>query len=463
LVGLVGHGGAQLLRLISNLVLARLLFPEAFGIMAIVYLVIFATEQTANFGIQPAILRSAGAEEPGFLDTAWTIQLLRGVALWLVCVALAPFVSAFYRKPELTAILPVASFACVLMGVTSTKLILLTRRLDLTRRVAIELAGQGVALLTMIAIAYHRPSVWALVIGGLTNQGTIALLSHLAIPGPRHRFAWDRDAARSIASIGKWVVASSGLSFVLGQLDIALLGRLVSPTVLGVYSMGLIIPNLLRDVSFRLSNQVLAPAIAESAREGDVTLQRRYSAARRLTLPATLLMALAAAMLAPAFFGFLYDERYRDAAWITQLGLLRFWFAYLQVSACLTLLSMGRAQTWVVSNLVGIAGVAAGCLLGFALAGLPGLIVGSALGMAASFVVPALELARLGVATPRLEAGFTVLGVCLAALALGAGRLSASVFPIGDPSLHTLGAGLVTIAPLAFWLARRGVREFRIS
>jgi O-antigen/teichoic acid export membrane protein len=463
LVGLAGQAGAQLLRLVGNLVLARLLFPEAFGLMAIVYLVIFAMEQIANLGISPAILRMERAEAAAFLDTAWTIQVVRGLALWLVGVALAPLVAGFYREPELAAILPVASFASVLIGVTSTKLIVLTRRLDLMRRVAIELSGQGVALVAMIAIAWRHRSVWALVLGGLANQATIALLSHLAIPGARNRLAWDREAARSMASIGKWVFASSGLSFVLGQLDIALLGRLVSPGVLGVYSMGAIIPNLLRDVLFRLSNSVLAPAIAESSRESPSALRARYLAARRVTLPAALVMALAAAVLAPAFFGYLYDERYVDAGWITQLALLRFWFAHLQVTSCLTLLSMGDARPWVVSNLVGIAGVGVGCLLGFELAGLPGLLLGVALGTAASFVVPALQLHRLGVASPLLEVEFTALGAGLAALALGAAWFSGAVVPIADPKLRTLVVGLIAIAPLALWVTGRVASELRFS
>jgi O-antigen/teichoic acid export membrane protein len=463
LVGLLGQGAAQLLRLVGNLVLARLLFPEAFGVMAIVYMVVFAVDQFANVGIQPAILRSEGGEDPTFLDTAWTIQLIRGVALWLVVAAVAPFVADFYREPQLAAILPVAAFASVLMGLGSTRLFLLTRRLELARRVAIEIGGQAVALVVMIAIAWVHRSVWALVIGGLANQAAIALLSHLAIPGPRHRLAWDRDAARAIGSLGKWVIASSGLSFVLSQLDVALLGRLVSPAVLGVYAVGAIIPNLLRDVLFRLSNSVLAPTIAESTRENAVALQRRYAATRRLMLPAALLLGLAAAVVAPAFFGYLYDERYHDAGWITQFALLRFWFAYLQVSACLTLLSMGRARTWVFSNLVGIAGVGAGCLLGFDQAGLPGLQIGTALGMAASFVVPAVVLARIGVAMPWLEVGFTLLGAGLAAVALGAGQLSGELVPIGDPKLRTAVVGLATLTPLALWVARRGVRELRLS
>ena len=200
LLSLGGQAVSQTLRLAGNLVLARLLFPEAFGLMALVYLVIFALEQISNVGIQAAVLRLDRGEEPSFLDTVWTLQVVRGLGLWLIAVALSPLVSGFYGQPELAAILPVASFNAVLLGLASPKLHVLTRRLDLARRVSIELCGQVVALVAMIALAWWQPSVWVLVFGGLANQGTITCLSHLWIPGPRNRFAWDPGAATAAHS-----------------------------------------------------------------------------------------------------------------------------------------------------------------------------------------------------------------------------------------------------------------------
>lgn len=463
LVILAQQAGAQLVRLAGNLVLARLLFPEAFGLMALVYLVIFALEQISNLGVSAAVLRLERGEEPAFLDTIWTLQVVRGLLLWLLAAALAPLMSRFYGQPELAAILPVASFNAVLLGLASPKLHVLTRRLDLTRRVTIEFAGQVVALVTMIAFAWRHPSVWVLVFGGLASQSTVTVLSHVWIPGPRNRFGWDPLTARQIYAFGKWVFASSGVSFLQSQMDLALLGRLVPAAVLGVYSLGSIIPNLLRDILFRLSSSVLAPAIAEASRESLEALSNRYATARRVMLPAGLLLALSAAIVAPAFFRYLYDERYVEASWITQLMLLRFWFAYLQVTGCLTLLASGDGRPWAVSSTVGVLAVSAGCLLGFQVAGLAGALVGVGLGNAAAFAVPALQLWRLGVASPFPELGYTALGGGLAALALGAGSLSGQLLPLADPSLHTLVVGFVVIAPFGLWTARRILRELRLS
>ncbi len=462
-VSLVGQAAAQLLRLAGNLLLARLLFPEAFGLIAIVYLVIFGLEQVSNIGIGAAVMRFDRGEEPAFLDTAWTMQIIRGFALWFVALLLTPIVATFYRLPELMSILPVAALVAIGIGFTSTKLMVLTRRMNLTRLVSIELSGQSAGLVVMVGTAWLHPSVWALVFGGLASQFVVVVLSHVAIPGPRNRLAWSPEDARSIYSIGKWVIASSGVSFLLAQIDIALLGRLIPPAVLGVYAMGSIIPNLLRDVSFRLSTSVLAPIIAESNRQSQTALRERYAAARRLTLPLALLGALGAATVAPAFFELLYDARYHDAGWICQLSLLRFWFAYLQVSGCLTLLSIGDGRTWAVSNVVGLIGSATGCLVGFQMAELPGLLVGMALGTAAGAVVPILELRRRGVASPQPELRYTALGACLAGVVLLAVRFSALWVPIADPALRTLVVSGTALSPFALWAALRILPEIRSS
>ena len=75
---LVGNGASQGLRLASNLILSRLLFPEAFGLMAIVNLVTLGLQMISNVGIRPAIIRHAEGDRRDFLDTAWTIHTHKG-------------------------------------------------------------------------------------------------------------------------------------------------------------------------------------------------------------------------------------------------------------------------------------------------------------------------------------------------------------------------------------------------
>jgi O-antigen/teichoic acid export membrane protein len=462
LLSLGGQIAAQLLRLAGNLVLTRLLLPEAFGLIALAFLVLFVIDQISNLGIPAAIMRLERGEEPEFLDTAWTLQIGRGLGLWAVASALAPAMAHFYDEPQLVSILPVASFAAVLTGLSSTKLLLLTRRLDLGRRVAIEICGQAAAVVAMIALAWWHRSVWALVIGGLANPATVAALSHVWIPGRSDRLRWNAEAARQLVSFGKWVFASSGFSIVQAQMDIAMLGRLLPAATLGVYSLGTMIPNLMRDVLFRLSSSVLAPAFAESSRHSHDAFRTRYVAARRMMLPVALLCALATAVVGPAFFHYLYDERYADAGWITQLVAIRFWFAYLQVAGCLTLLAMGDGRPWAISSATGVVTVAAGCWIGFQQGGLAGAILGVALGNAITVVVPALWLWRLGVASPLAELGYTLLGAALAGLGAALLELPAPTRWIPDPSLRTLVLGGTLLAPFALWAALRIRREIRV-
>ncbi|WP_369385449.1 oligosaccharide flippase family protein [Limimaricola cinnabarinus] len=115
-ITIAGFGMSQVLRLGSNLLLTRLLFPEAFGVMAIVMVVMMGLNMFSDVGITPAIMQSRRGDDPAFLDTAWTIQICRGFGLWLVALALAGPAAVWYDEPMLTQYLSVAAFSLVLNG-----------------------------------------------------------------------------------------------------------------------------------------------------------------------------------------------------------------------------------------------------------------------------------------------------------------------------------------------------------
>src|SRR6056297_1850851 len=86
---IVSFGGQNVLRLGSNLVLTRILFPEAFGLMALVQVFIVGLQMFSDVGIQTSVIRSKRGDDPASLHTAWTFQVLRGVLLWLGCFGIA--------------------------------------------------------------------------------------------------------------------------------------------------------------------------------------------------------------------------------------------------------------------------------------------------------------------------------------------------------------------------------------
>jgi O-antigen/teichoic acid export membrane protein len=458
-VSLAGQVAAQLLRLGGNLVLSRLLFPEAFGLMALVFLVLNGLQLVSDVGINASVIRHERGEDPAFRDTAWTLQILRGIGLWLVGSASAPAIARFYGEPELAALIPAAAAGALLGGLQSIRLLTEMRRVRLGWNVAVELGAQAVGMAAMIAIAWIHPSTWALVAGGLVTAATKSILSHVALPGPREHLRWDAQALREIVSFGRWVLVSTLFTYLALQVDVALLGKLVPVAMLGVYSIGAMVPNVLRDVSGRLLQTVMLPVLSESHRRGRGDLERGFAQIRSLLLPAGLLGALAGAAAAPAFFHGLYEPRYADAAWIAQLAMIRLWFTVLHGSTGLVLLAVGDSRGHALANLARTIAIALGCVLGFRIGELPGLIVGAGVGAAAGYLVLAALVAQYRVSVLAADAAYSGLGLLLGGVI---GVLPRLLSPWVGPSwldAAILLVGLSLLLPLAglAWRTSRGI------
>ena len=192
-ISIFGFGSEQVLRFGANLLLTRLLVPEAFGLMMIVNTVMVALQLFSDLGIRPAIIQNE-RDDPGFLNTAWTMQVWRGVALWIVACATAYPLAWFYDEPMLSLLLPVTGLVAIADGFSSTRLHTLNRNLMLGRLVALRVGSYSVSAVSMIVWAWISPTVWALVAGGVFSAAIKMALSHIALSGPRSRFRWERAA-----------------------------------------------------------------------------------------------------------------------------------------------------------------------------------------------------------------------------------------------------------------------------
>jgi len=147
---MAGYGGIQLIRLLRSLILTRLLFPEAFGVMALVWTLMFALEMFSDLGLPAFVIRDKRGDDPAFLNTVWTLQAIRGVALWVACVLIAHPMALFYQEPMLSKLVPIAGLSAVLSGLNSTALYTLRRRMEFRRLTALELANEIVSFLAVV-------------------------------------------------------------------------------------------------------------------------------------------------------------------------------------------------------------------------------------------------------------------------------------------------------------------------
>src|SRR2546430_654555 len=137
---LVGYGTALVLRLLGNLIISRLLAPEVFGVMAVCNAVHIIIVLVGDIGLRPAVIRSQNGHDPTFLNTAWTVQILRGISIWIMCsvAALALFLlnaygllssTSVYSNEVLPLLISAISFSTIIQSLQSMKVISMARDL----------------------------------------------------------------------------------------------------------------------------------------------------------------------------------------------------------------------------------------------------------------------------------------------------------------------------------------------
>ena len=316
---MVGYGMSQALRLASNLILTRLLFPEAFGLMALVTMVTIGLSLFSDLGIRPAISQSKRGDDPDFLNTAWTFQVIRGFVLFGLTWVLAAPLAAFYNEPLLASYLPVAGLSLVFFGFQPTRVATAQRHLALGRVTALDLASQVIGLSVMITLAWATRSVFALVIGGVFQALVLLALNHLFLPGERNRFRWDMTAVRELFGFGKWIFLSTAFFFFTTQGDKAVLGKFLSLELLGIYNIGYFLASFPIALGIHVAHRMLIPVYRErppgESADNFLKLARmRHVASFGLTS-----MMFVMALAGPWLVEFLYDDRYTLAGGILVL------------------------------------------------------------------------------------------------------------------------------------------------
>lgn len=370
-----GYGVAQVLRLLVNLVLTRLLQPHMFGLMTLVNTFIQGLQGFSDVGIGPAIIQSKRGDEESFLNTAWTVQVLRGFSLGSISALIAWPIAKVYGEPQLMWLIPAAGLAAVIAGFNSTAIFTLNRHLDVARLTIQGLLGQAAGAVVMVVLALHHPSVWALLAGNLAAAVTTLALSHTLLPGPGNRFHWDRTAAREMMSFGRWIFISTVLTFLAIQADRLIFGKLISLADLGIYGVAAMMASLPTQAMLKLGGAIVFPAYSRANAAGS-NFQAIFDRVRLPLLAGAGLIATCLIAGGHHVIELLYDPRYHRAGWMLQLLAVSGWFQVMQVTNGSALLALGLPRSVALANVVKLAAMLLFVPLGFWAYGLLGGIVG---------------------------------------------------------------------------------------
>jgi O-antigen/teichoic acid export membrane protein len=351
------------IRLGANLVLARLLFPKAFGLMLLVNVFLQGLQLFSDLGIGASIIQHDRTDR-SFVDTAWTIQIVRGVVLWVATLVIAWPASAIYGEGMLRWMIPVAGLTALLDGFMSTAIHSANRDLRLARLQVFELGVQVTSAAVTISSAWIFRSVWALVAGMVAASVARVAFSHLFMARERNRLRWDPQAASSLLHFGKWVFASSMVTFLAQQGDRLIFGKMLPLERLGVYNIALTLCEAPSMLVLMVSFKVFFPLFSEMRRTSP-DVDAAYQKVRSALALVGGAGALGLIVAGPLLVRVLYDRRYAEASWLLQTLAFGIWGSSLVHFTASSVLASGRVKWLAAANAARLVWVVATVPLAF--------------------------------------------------------------------------------------------------
>jgi O-antigen/teichoic acid export membrane protein len=298
----------------------------------------------------------------------------------------------------------------------------------LERLTVLDLASQVSGIVCMVLFVVvdrslygpqHPGAVWGVVGGGLVSSAVHMVLSHTALPGIHPQFVVDRVALKALLRFGRWIFVSTMLTFLAGQADRLLFGKLIPFNLFGVYSIAGMLAALPTLAILKVGGTVVFPAYSRMSARKDFKVV--YSRVRLPLLLAGGAIVTCLIACGPFLIGMLYDKRYAQAGWILQLSAVAAWFQILECTNGVALLAKGRVSWLAAGNAVKLAALLVFLPLGFKIGGFPGAIVGLIVADVAKYLTSATGTAIHGLPGFGRDIVLTATTAGLSALGFWAG------------------------------------------
>lgn len=415
--------------------------------MALVNAFLIGVQMCCDLGVGQCIIQDRDSRRPEFYNTAWSLQAARGLVLWIVLLALAAPVAAYYREPQLALLLAVAGFTLPLGGVISTAVYAHRRDLKLVAITTIDFASQFVGVLVMWGVALWTRSAWALVVGSVVASALLVVSSHFIDPTIRNRLHWEPVAARRLIHFGGWIFAGMIAAFLSMQFDKLMLPKLIPFALFGVYNVAWQISALAGMTLEKLAASVQFPVLTRTYWNDRNALPVQLLTSRSHLLGVGLPLTLAVFAVAPPLFRYVYGADFAAAGAIAQWLCLPMWVLLLSRTADRVLLAAGQTREltlastirFIVSAAAGYGGLIIGQRFGTIEShGIPGFCLGLLVGALAGHAVLYGLLRKLSIRIASQDAVFT------AVFALGIG----AVLILNQFGSQLAGEMLGMLAPL---------------
>lgn len=327
---MVVYGASQLIRLVANLITARLLVPEMFGVMAIVQVFIQGVVMFSDLGLWAYIVRNKDYKDVAILNTVWTMQVVQGWFMFLVIIACALIlqswqenmtnVTVVYSNKSLPMLLMVISLTAVLKGYKTLAPAVMSRELKRGRLEVAELLAQFSGTVVMVLWAWYFPSIWALASASIVTA-IMGLILNYVLFDISHKHSWDKKIVRSVFHFGKWIFLASSITFLAQQSDKLFFSAMMSSAQLGVYSIAFMMASFITTLIQQFTTKIWLPVFSSIKDKSEKISEVYYSIRMKQDIMVSLGVILVG-LFSPLIIELLYDERYSDAGWMMQILLI---------------------------------------------------------------------------------------------------------------------------------------------
>jgi O-antigen/teichoic acid export membrane protein len=308
------------LRIVSSIVLTRLLSAADFGAIGVITSIVYVFALLSDVGYYAYVVKQVDDPTPRLLDEVWTIRLVRGIVLAGIIACLSPVLADFFQKPALAPLIAASGMILLLESATSMVFATAARAGRIQKLSLMDLLAAIMQFVVAIGASLLFKSYWALFASMVAASLFKVALSYIIFNDAKRRVAWSLERLRDMWQYGKYLSLSSATQIVSNQTDKILFARLMTIGQFGLYSLAANLASAPAMMLRAYSTNILFPVFARHGTATPAIFARVYYDTGR---PFRMLFAAGSGFLftgAPAIVAILYDDRYLGAA--TFLSLL---------------------------------------------------------------------------------------------------------------------------------------------
>lgn len=318
----LSFGSGKILNLVTISILAHILPPENFGVVALATLTMDYLSVINDLGLGAALIQRKRAVEDS-ANTAFLLNLLSSTLLTLITILVAPLAANFFHEPQVTPILRWLGLTFMFNAAGSVHNVLLQRELNFRKKIFPDLGHTVVKAAISIGLALSGFGVWSLVIGQLAGTIIQSIILWVVLPW-RPKLIWNASIAKELFQYGFSIMGNNAISVWEDSFDYFIIGLIYTPTALGIYTLAYRLPQTLVLNILWIMTAVLFPAFSSLQDQAEVLKRSFLSIVRYVELlvtPLCLGMFIAADPLIRVAFG----EQWVDAIPILRVLSLYVW------------------------------------------------------------------------------------------------------------------------------------------